>query len=212
MLQHKRNGYFYRAFFALSPLGERMDAKQLTSYIDFMLKAENLKNTLRSAHTSIGKEESTAEHSWRLCLMLMLFSKYFESLNMYKILQLGIIHDLGEAVCGDIPAVAQVGGNKSAIEREAMCSLCAGLPKDTQAEFLALWDEYETANTAESKIVKGFDKLETIMQHNQGKNPPDFDYTFNLTYGKEYTDAVPLLAQIRVVLDAMTRDRETHSM
>ncbi len=183
-----------------------MDTEKLARSIDFLQRAENLKNTLRSAHTSTGRQESTAEHTWRLCLMLMLFSEYFEGINAHTLLRLAIIHDLAEAICGDIPAVAQL-GSKSAIERDAMCSLCAVLPEDTQKELLFLWDEYNFASTAEAKIVKGFDKLETIMQHNQGKNPTGFDYTFNLTYGKEYTAACPLLTQIREVLDAMTKKK-----
>ena len=30
------------------------------------------------------------------------------------------------------------------------------------------------------------DKLETLLQHTQGLNPPDFDYAFNLAYGKTH--------------------------
>ena len=71
---------------------------------------------------------------------------------------------------------------------------------------LALWDEYELAETLEAKIVKGLDKLETIMQHNQGKNPPDFDYEFNLFYGQDAISVLPLLKQIRDVLDKNTRE------
>ncbi len=70
---------------------------------------------------------------------------------------------------------------------------------------VALWDEYEAAATPEAKIAKALDKLETILQHNQGANPPDFDYVFNLPYGKKFTDAVPLAAGIRAILDADTR-------
>ena len=49
------------------------------------------------------------------------------------------------------------------------------------------------------------DKLETIIQHNQGANPPDFDYAFNLEYGRKYTQTEPLLAEIRAIVDADTR-------
>ena len=57
----------------------------------------------------------------------------------------------------------------------------------------------------------GLDKLETILQHNQGLNPADFDYAFNLGYGQQYTAADPLLAALRERLDQETarRARET---
>jgi putative hydrolases of HD superfamily len=70
-----------------------------------------------------------------------------------------------------------------------------------------LWDEYEQARTPEARAAKALDKLETIIQHNQGANPPDFDYLFNLDYGRKYTRAEPLFAQLRELVDADTRRR-----
>lgn len=186
-----------------------MNQAHLGEYIAFIQRAENLKNTLRSAHTSNGRQESSAEHSWRLCLLIMTFSRYFEGADANKLLRLAVIHDLGEAICGDIPAIAQPEDNdKSVSEREGMCALCAGLPEATRMEFLMLWDEYESATTLEARLVKGLDKLETLMQHNQGKNPPDFvDYNFNLSYGQEYTFFHPVLDQIRKPIDLETQEK-----
>ncbi len=182
-----------------------MNQAHLGECIAFIQRAENLKNTLRSAHTSNGRQESSAEHSWRLCLLIMTFSRYFEGTDVNKLLRLAVIHDLGEAICGDIPAIAQPEGNdKSVSEREGMCALCAGLPEATRMEFLMLWDEYESATTLEGRLVKGLDKLETLMQHNQGKN---FDYNFNLSYGQEYTSFHPVLEQIRKTIDLETQEK-----
>ena len=38
----------------------------LQSYLEFIKELELLKNITRTAWTSAGKKESTAEHSWRL--------------------------------------------------------------------------------------------------------------------------------------------------
>lgn len=38
-------------------------------------------------------------------------------------------------------------------------------------------------------------------------NPPDFDYRFNLGYGREYTSAPELIATIRTILDEETERR-----
>jgi putative hydrolases of HD superfamily len=81
------------------------------------------------------------------------------------------------------------------------------LPAALQAEFLALWKDYEYATSREARIVKALDKLETIIQHNQGANPPDFDYAFNLAYGRKYTAAEPLFAQTRALVDEDTKRR-----
>jgi putative hydrolase of HD superfamily len=78
---------------------------------------------------------------------------------------------------------------------------------------LGLWDEYESVGSREAAVAKGLDKLETILQHTQGKNPSDFDYAFNLGYGQRYTGADPILAALRLRLDEETarRARETRS-
>ena len=64
--------------------------------------------------------------------------------------------------------------------------LARSLDPAARKRLLALWDEYEAAATPETRAVKALDKMETILQHSQGDNPPDFDYGFNLTYGRDY--------------------------
>ena len=46
--------------------------EKLERYLQFMREAERLKNVLRSARTSTGRHESTAEHTWRLALLALL--------------------------------------------------------------------------------------------------------------------------------------------
>lgn len=75
------------------------------------------------------------------------------------------------------------------------------LPESQAEELFKLWVEYNENRTAEAKLVKALDKAETIIQHNQGENPPDFDYEFNLDYGKQYFSENPLLQELRKLLD-----------
>ncbi len=191
---------------------EKTAPEDFAGALQFLEQAENLKNTLRSAFTSTGRHESAAEHTWRLCLMLVLFDKEIEGMDTLSLLQMAVIHDLAEAVCGDIPAVAQnAGDNKAQKEYEAMLELTAPLPPKTREKLLALWQEYEHNSTPEAQFLKGLDKLETLLQHNQGLNPPDFDYSFNLRYGQEYMFAHPLLTALRVHVDAKTQRRAKNS-
>lgn len=183
-----------------------MAPESLTDYLTFLQKAENLKNTLRSAHTSAGRQESSAEHSWRLCLMLIAFERELSGLDMAKLLKMAVIHDLAEAVCGDVPAVEKAGApDKSAMESRGMREILSPLPRDVGDAIYSLWEEYENAASPEAETLKGLDKLETIIQHNQGDNPADFDYAFNLTYGQEYMDRHPLMKRIRGLVDESTR-------
>lgn len=185
-----------------------MSAPDLPGILQFLREAERLKQTWRSGKTSGGHPESTAAHTWRVCLMALLLEQEFPDVDFARLVKICIVHDLGEALGGDIPAIhQQPGESKSGQERRDLEQLAAPLPTALRAEILGLWDEYEAAVTAEARLAKALDKLETILQHNQGANGPDFDYAFNLPYGRKFTDAVPLAATIRKILDEETRLR-----
>jgi len=185
-----------------------MDEDTLQGRLAFLKAAEALKDTLRSGHTSQGRPESTAEHSWRLCLLALAFEDRLPGIDMLRLLKLCIVHDLGEAIHGDIPAVEQVDkAAKQEQEREDMRRLTAPLDPALRGQVLGLWEEYEAGATPEAALAKALDKLETLLQHNQGRNPPGFDYAFNLDYGRRYTAAHPLTAALRDMLDRDTRDR-----
>jgi 5'-deoxynucleotidase YfbR-like HD superfamily hydrolase len=185
-----------------------MSDDDLEAILTFLRSAERLKTVTRSGWTSAGEPESVAEHTWRLCLMAMLLYGRSPGVDLARLLRMCLIHDLGEAIRGDVPAPAQVGaGAKSAEERADLVELAAPLPPPLRDEIVALWDEYEAAESREARLAKGLDKLETILQHTQGRNPADFDYAFNLDYGRRYTAADPLLAALRERLDEATRRR-----
>jgi len=179
----------------------------ISQRLEFIREAERLKNVLRRSHTSEGRQESTAEHTWRLCLLAMVFEDQLPGLDFARVLKMCVLHDLGEAIHGDVPAVMQESSdNKSQRERRDLLTLVEGLSPELCNEFLSLWDEYETATSAEAVAVKALDKLETLMQHNQGINPPhSVDYVFNLSYGRKYTDALPLFAEVRRLIDQETQ-------
>jgi putative hydrolase of HD superfamily len=185
-----------------------MQTHDLEGVLTFLRAAERLKTVTRSGWTSEGQRESVAEHTWRLCLMAMLLYGRAPGIDLARLLQMCLIHDLGEAIGGDVPAPAQVAGvSKAGQERADLLQLIAPLPPELRDEIRELWDEYEAADSPEAKLAKGLDKLETILQHTQGKNPDDFDYAFNLGYGQRYTDADPTLAALRARLDEETARR-----
>ena len=111
----------------------------------------------------------------------------------------------GKRSVGDIPAIHQVAGvDKSIDERKDFLSLVEPLPEKLKSELISLWDEYDKAQTFEAKLAKALDKTETVLQHTQGKNPADFDYGFNLHYGKKSADFDPITQQLRAIIDEET--------
>jgi putative hydrolases of HD superfamily len=182
-----------------------MRADEIEDVLTFLRSAERLKTVMRSGWTSDGQQESVAEHTWRLGLMAMLLYGHAPGIDLARLLKMCLIHDLGEAVGGDVPAPAQkAGASKADQERSDLVQLIAPLPPALRREIIELWDEYEAAGSPEAKVAKGLDKLETILQHNQGKNPANFDYAFNLDYGQRFTAADPIMSALRERLDAET--------
>ena len=92
------------------------------------------KNVLRTAYTSEGRHESTAEHSWRLALLAAVLTGERPELDMQRVVLMCLIHDLGEAFDGDVPAIAQTApGVKAASELAAMERLTRLLPPEAGA-------------------------------------------------------------------------------
>ena len=86
------------------------DAADLDGILAFLRSAERLKTVRRSGWTSEGEQESVAEHTWRLCLMAMVLYGRDPAVDLGRLLRICLIHDLGEAIGGDIPAIHQTPG------------------------------------------------------------------------------------------------------
>lgn len=136
----------------------------------------------------------------------MLLSAHTPGLDALRMLKMSIVHDLGEAIHGDIPAPNQTGG-KSDQERTDLLDLLRPLPQELRAEILELWEDYEWAKSPEARAVKALDKLETLLQQAAGANPPDFDYEFNLQYGMKHTLRDELFMRLREAVDMETQCR-----
>ena len=197
-------------------MSEASNLGHLEGVLDFLRAAEQLKVRTRSAHTSDGMKESVAEHSWRLCLMALVLRNEFPDVDLERLMAICVVHDLGEAIGGAVPAPVQAErlardptAHKSAAEREDLLKLLSPLPPSVREQITTLWDEYEAARTREARVAKALDKLETILQHTQGANPPDFDYRFNLGYGRAFTSGEPVIVRLRKILDAETSARIT---
>jgi putative hydrolase of HD superfamily len=71
--------------------------------------------------------------------MAMVFASEFPALDGHKVLKLCVLHDLGEALHGDVPAVQQhQNPDKSGIERADLRTLMKTLPARLFDDFMSL--------------------------------------------------------------------------
>lgn len=147
----------------------KIEAKKI---LEFLHVAENLKKLIRHSWLSDGRKESVAEHTWRMSLMFLLVEPHLGiPVNAKKTLEMIIIHDIIEALVGDVPAFEQfdvdIKLHKIKIETEAINDIRKTLNNETGERFHLLWHEFERKETNEAKVANALDKLEAQIQHNE---------------------------------------------
>lgn len=84
---------------------------------------------------------------------------------MDKVIRMILIHDLGEAFTGDIPAFDKTEENEKT-EEALLYQWVDSLPSPTREEMRSLYEEMEARETIEAKIYKAIDGMEAVIQHN----------------------------------------------
>ncbi|MBQ8315936.1 MAG: HD domain-containing protein [Lachnospiraceae bacterium] len=172
-----------------------MEARAL---LDALNVAERLKDTTRHCYTKQGRHESVAEHSWMMTLMAFFMRDEFSEVDMDKVIRMCIIHDLGEAFTGDIPAFDKTGENEKA-EEELLYGWVRTLPANYADEMLALYEEMAKRETVEAKVYKAIDGLEAVIQHNISDLSTwiSREYELNKTYADDKVAFSEYLKELR---------------
>ncbi|HEY4966493.1 MAG TPA: HD domain-containing protein [Puia sp.] len=142
------------------------------SIIEVLTLAERLKFELRHSYTSAGRQESVAEHCWRMSLMAVLIEPLLTvKVNTARLLKMIIIHDLVEAEARDVSALEiirnpEIKKIKAADEQRAIENLRETLKDTNGQEIYDLFYEFEQKETYEAKVANALDKLEVQLQHN----------------------------------------------
>ena len=172
-----------------------MEAKE---YLDILHVSERLKDTIRHCTTSKGRVESVAEHSWRVSLMAFLLRYEFPEADIDKVVDMCLIHDLGECFTGDIPTFSKTDKDREKEDR-LLYDWVNSLPSDISKKLMELYDEMDKQETIEAKIYKSLDKLEALIQHNE--SPIDTwspnEYELNKTYAFDTVSFSNWLSDLR---------------
>lgn len=168
--------------------------------------AEKLKCNTRHCYTSSGRQESVAEHSWRIALMAMLLTPEFPEADMNKVIRMCLIHDLGEAFTGDIPTFEKT--EADSMREEALYDAWLDtLPDETRQEFRLLLREMNALETTEARIYKALDKMEAVISHNESDISTwlPLEYDLQLRYGAENVQFSPYFRALKETVDNWTK-------
>jgi putative hydrolase of HD superfamily len=144
-----------------------MTHERLESQVRFILEVDKLKEVFRqTVCTQSRRAENDAEHSWHLCLAVIVLAEHSNEagLDVLRVLKMLIIHDLVEIDAGDTFAY-DTARMKDQHAREALAAdrIFGLLPPDQCAEFRALWDEFEEQRTPESKFAAAIDRFQPML-------------------------------------------------
>jgi putative hydrolase of HD superfamily len=140
---------------------------RLVRQIQFIAECDKLKEIFRQTiNTQSRRAENDAEHSWHLCLCVIVLAEHANvpTLDVLRVLKMVILHDLVEIDAGDTFAydvAAMVGQH----EREAIAAdrIFGLLPADQAQDFRALWNEFEEKKTPEAKFAAAVDRFQPML-------------------------------------------------
>ncbi|HOK23143.1 MAG TPA: HD domain-containing protein [Candidatus Hydrothermia bacterium] len=132
-----------------------------------------LKRTPRAGfwYYGVKSPETVAEHVFGVAILTYIFGEYLRSelnytINVEKALKMAIIHELGEAMIGDIHLESRnyIGKCVEDGERKALEEMAAYLPDNLQTEIKELYNEFEKGETIEATLVRSLDKVDLLIQ------------------------------------------------
>ncbi|MBE5963085.1 MAG: HD domain-containing protein [Lachnospiraceae bacterium] len=173
--------------------------------LDILSVAENLKNQTRHSYTSSGRQESVAEHSWRMAFAACFLADEFLEADLTKVIKMCLFHDIGESFTGDIPCFEKNETHEQT-EQQCLTAWLATLPSPYREEYQALFDEMEQCQTLEAKLYKALDKLEAVDQHNHADLSTwiPLEYDLQLTHGEKQVAFSPYLKSLKSEINTDT--------
>jgi putative hydrolases of HD superfamily len=141
---------------------------EINQFIKFYFGLNHLKHIYRKGWLlrGIPKDlcESVAEHSYGVAVLAMIIgSKNYDGLNLKKLIEMALIHDVGEIYIGDVTPDDGINPiDKLKNEREAIEKTFSKL--DSGGKYIELWDEFQRNKSLEAHLIHQIDKLEMALQ------------------------------------------------
>lgn len=143
-----------------------MQHSDLNQQLAFLCEIDQLKSVHRqSPILDRSRRENSAEHSWHLALYALLLHGYAAApVDVGRVVQMLLIHDIVEVDVGDSPIHgAAAGAAQAQLEDDAAVRLFGMVPGVQGESLLALWREFERAESNDAQFAKALDRLQPLL-------------------------------------------------
>jgi putative hydrolase of HD superfamily len=152
-----------------------MQDDRLKKQVEFILEIDKLKTIFRQSYLiHAERRENSAEHSWHVAVMALLLAEYAEEkVDLLRVLQMLLIHDIVEIDAGDTYCYDEADSlDKAAREQQAALRIFGLPPGEQGKELRVIWEEFEAGVSPEARFANAVDRLMPLLHnyYTQGKS------------------------------------------
>ena len=164
-----------------------MQTNDLEKQVAFIKEIDKIKFIQRKSRLfNSDRRENDAEHSWHLAVMAIVLAQHSDKpIDLLKVLKMVLIHDIVEIDAGDTFIYSTTKDHDNTEEELAAAKRIFGiLPEEQAKELIAIWKEFEAAETDEAKFAKSLDRFEPLLQSatNNGGTWVEHDVPYHKVY------------------------------
>ena len=129
--------------------------------VNFLFEMGNIRlidRMWRRFHTT--SFANLADHHFRVFWIAMTIAAKEKNVDTGKIAKMALLHDIAESRAGDVDYLAR----QYVVRNEELAAQDMLAGTSIEKEFYALWEEYETRESLESRIVKDADNLDVDFE------------------------------------------------
>jgi len=181
----------------------------MKNLFEFFVEVDKLKRTYRYSTRDSAIQDSVADHSWKLAMMVIFTTKELDlEINILHAIKLALCHDIQEYIAGEIDArrihrEEFSKEKKFELEKNAIEEIKEKFGKIGE-EIKELWEEFEEGKTKEAKYVNALDKIEAISHLLSVERVEKFDMDYTAVCANEsvknFPELKPLLKEVQMKL------------
>lgn len=137
----------------------------LNFYKEYIKLEEVIRKGWIMCNVPANRLESVADHTLQLIMLSSIITKELNiKLDLEKLMEMLLIHDLGEIIIGDISEVEENRNQKKEKESATIKNIFNNLDQESAQYYYSLWEEMENQNTELAKFAYLLDKIDAVIK------------------------------------------------